>query len=360
MSPALSMGSLKRAIALLAVVAIVVGAGVIVGQAPALFGADVAQDPHASITFTDQESNGSAVLVDSVSLSDGGFVVVTDERGTVVGVSEKLGSDEYDNVTVERIEDQDRELHGRLTATVYHDHTDDDEYSPDPDEGTGDRPYIVDGYPVSETATVMNVDRDPTATDSFTVQSIEGPSTGYTTETVTILAEIENPTDEERRQDTELRIGGALYEQQVFTLDAGETREMSFDVDLSDIGEGNVTYGVYTETDGMQGEITIEYDGPPHLSIQEANTTEMVVDVGVPDGGFVAVEDVDGQLLGTSTELEPGVYEGVRIEFDDLDASGNLTAIAYEGDPDEPDEATAYEWEGDPIADATDVRADLE
>ena len=360
MVPALSIGSLKRALALLAVVAIVVGAGFVVGQAPALFGADIAEDPHASLAFSDQESDGSVVVVDEVSLSDGGFVVVTDERGTIVGVSEKLGDDTYQNVSVEPVEDQEGELHGRLTATVYHDHTDDGEFNTDPDEGPGDRPYIVDGYPVSETATVTNTDREAVTTDSFTVNELTGPESGTTTQTITVEAEITNPTDQERRQHAELRIGGELYERQVFSLEAEETPDVSFDVDLEDVGEGNYTYGIYTVADGAHTQIEVEYDGPPRISIQEANTTSMTVDVGLPDGGFVGVEDANGTLVGTSEELEAGVHEDVEIEYDELDTAGNVTAIAYEGDPDDPDGATPYEWEDEPVEDTTEVRIDLD
>lgn len=357
-----SLGRLKLIAALLIAVGIVVGAGVVVGQAPAIFGAEVAEDPEASIAFQDQEGDGSTVEIDSLSLSDGGFVVVTDERDEVVAVSEHLGAGEYENVTIEPGEDAEDELLGRLTATVYQDRTGDGEFRPDPDEEAGDRPYVVDGYPVAETAMVTSIDRpDDAPTDSFVVDSLEGPSEATTTETVAFVAEVHNPTESELRQHVAFRIGGELYERQVFSLAPDESRELTFEVALVDVGEGKFIYGVYTDEDGAHGEIEIEYDGPPSVSILEANASAVTVDAGLPDGGFVAVEDADGEVVGTSDELEAGEHENVTIEIGDVADDETLTAVAYAGDPEDVDGASPYEDDdGERIADDVDLAGELE
>ncbi|MFC7232138.1 hypothetical protein ACFQMM_13430 [Saliphagus sp. GCM10025308] len=88
MSSNLSLGTAKLLLALLVAIAVVLAAGLAVGQAPALFG--VEEEPEASITFSDQTTNGSSVEVESVTLSDGGFIVITNSADETVAVSDRL------------------------------------------------------------------------------------------------------------------------------------------------------------------------------------------------------------------------------------------------------------------------------
>lgn len=351
MNTTLSIGTVKQVTAILIAVAIVVAAGVIVGQAPAIFGADVDDDPEASITFTDQEGNGTSVVVDTVSLSDGGFVVVGDGTGGVFAVSEYLDDGTHENVTVEQLENDDRELLGQLTATVHQDTTEDGEFVYEETDREEDLPYVEGGYPVSDTATVTPVDRPgDVPTDSFVVESVEGPTTATTNQTVEFVAEIRNPTADELRQHTEFRVDGELFERQVQSLEGDETREVTFEVDMVDVGPGNYTYGVYTVEDGVQDEIDVEFDGPPSVSVVEADPSTVVVDAGLPEGGFVAVEDADGEVLATSDELDAALHENVTIDVDEaVEANETRTVVAFEGDPDPLEDASAYEVDGERV-----------
>jgi len=90
---------------------IVIAAGIVVGQAPAIFG--VEEDPEASITFEDQQGNGSTVTVQSVTVSEGGYVVISDGGDEPLVVSERLEAGSHENVTLEREDDATRELLGR-------------------------------------------------------------------------------------------------------------------------------------------------------------------------------------------------------------------------------------------------------
>lgn len=54
----------------------------------------------ASITFEDQNSNGSAVVVQRADLSAGGFVVVYAQNGTVLGNTSYLEPGTHENLTV--------------------------------------------------------------------------------------------------------------------------------------------------------------------------------------------------------------------------------------------------------------------
>ena len=345
-TPGSTTGKIKLVLAIVGVVAIVAGAGLVVGQAPMLFGADVG-DPDADIVFEDQTGNGTTVDVRSVSLSDGGFVVVTDEHDSVVGVSGYLDDGTHENVTVSTTEDTERPLYGHLTATVYQDETDDGEFRPDPDDEDGDRPYVVDGYPVAASASVTERGDNETG-DSFLVDTLEGPTNGTTTETATFVAGISNPSDGELRQHVEFRVGGELYERSALTVSPGDTQNVTFEIPLEDVGEGTHTYGVYTDRYGSLAEIDVEYDGPPSLSVDERDNESVTVTAGLPDGGFVMIETEDGDEVATSEALEAGFHEDVTIDFDES-RTDNLTAIAYAGDPDEPEEATQYERDGEPL-----------
>ena len=64
------------------------------------------EDP-SSLTFEDQESNGTTVTVSDVTLNQSGYVVIHDDTledgqtvDSVIGVSDYLPAGEYDNVTV--------------------------------------------------------------------------------------------------------------------------------------------------------------------------------------------------------------------------------------------------------------------
>jgi len=115
-------------------------------------------DPTASITFQDQESDGTTVVINQVQLSNGGYVEITDGEGTVLGQSETLTAGTYENVevTLSPVLEESQEL----TATVY--------------ESSGD-PYLEDGEPVSDTAFITVADPvQPTASITFDNQKSAG------------------------------------------------------------------------------------------------------------------------------------------------------------------------------------------
>ena len=249
---------------------------------------------------------------------------------------------------VEASSNTDRELYGRLTATVYQDVNDDETFNRDRDAGSGDRPYIVDGFQVSDTATVTAVERPDDTASSFQVRSLDGPSEGVTSETVTFTSEIENPTNNQLRQFAAFRVNGELLERKVFSLAPGETREITFEIDLANVGNGSHIYGVYTEMDGAHGEIDVEYDGPAHVTIQDATTERVIVEAGVPDGGYVAAEDANGTVVGVSQQLEPGIHESVAFGVEGLESGENVTVFVYRDDP-EGEDPTPYEVDGEPV-----------
>lgn len=369
MSSRSTFGTIKRIVAILIAIAIVLAAGIIVGQAPAIFG--VEEEPTASISFEDQQSNGTVVTIDEVNLSDGGFVVVSDGDEPVV-VSEYLEPGDHENVT---IESEEVDLIGQLTATVHQDTTADEEYTYEETDGEEDRPYLEDGYPVSDTATVTPTDLEDPLEESFAVDSLEVPATATTNETIEIVAEISNPTEFDSQQHVELRLDGTVVEHRVLDLDAGESTDVSFEFDTAGTAPGERTLGVYTDADGLLEEVEFEFHTDPSIDVREASDDELAVDVATPEDGFVAVVD-DGNVtdddgldvdledvVGTSDELAPGDHENVTIPFDEnatVDEDDELSAILYSGDPDDLEAASAIEHDGEPVVSTFTIGDDFE
>lgn len=350
MSPSASLGTIKRILAILIAIAIVLAAGIVVGQAPALFG--VEPDLEASIEFEDQTGDGDVVVIDEVSLSDGGFVVVTDGGDEPIAVSEYLGSGTHDNVTVERDPDVEEELVGQLTATVHQDTTGDETYAYEETDGEEDRPYLEDGFPVADTATVTpDDDPDDPLEDSFAVDEITAPAEATTDDTIEVTAVVSNPTDIETQQAVELRFDGTVYEQQLTEgVAPGESTEVSFEVGTEGVAPGERTVGVYTEADGAVETIDLEFHTDPTVSVVDADEETVTVDVATPVEGFVAIEDDDGEVLATTDQLEAGEHSNVTAAFDEnvtVDEDEELTAVLYEGDPDDLETATPYEDDED-------------
>lgn len=352
MSSRTDFGTIKRIVAILIALAVVLAAGVVIGQAPALFGVN---DPDASIEFEDQEGDGTNVTIAAVSVSEGGFVVVSDSNGNTLGVSDYLESGEHENVTVSQTVADDREMLGQLTATAHQDSTNNETYAYNETDGEEDQPYIENGFPVSDTASVTMADRDDAVGDSFTVESIDAPSSGTTNETISVTGEIRNPTEDLNQQQVDLRIDGAVLEQRVLELEPDETREVTFDVDTSGTEPGEQTIGIYTEGDGAVETIDLEFDGTPAVEPAGGTETNVTANATVPATGFLAVEQADGddqsEPLGTSEELSPGDHENITVELEEsVDEDEELVLVLYEGDPSDIDGATRIELEdGTPV-----------
>ncbi|WP_339105350.1 CARDB domain-containing protein [Haloterrigena salinisoli] len=349
MSSGLTFGTIKRVGAILLAIAIVLAAGIVIFQAPAIFG--VEENPDASITFDDQRGDGESVTVDEVSLSDGGFVVVAGSDGETVAVSDYLEAGTHENVTVERGEDAQTELVGQLTATVHRDSDGDESYDYGDSDGEDDQPYLADGYPVSDTATVTG-DTEDALDDSFRVESLSAPDSATTNETIEVSAEIANPSDLGSQQSVELRLDGAVLEQQALELGAGETGEVTFEINTTGLAAGNRTVGVYTEGDGELSEIELTFHTTPGIDIVEASDDAITADVATPREGFVAVRDANDTVVGTSDGFGPGEHGNVTVEFDEnatVEDDDELTALVATGDPSAPENATPLEYEGERI-----------
>lgn len=106
-------------------------------------------DPYPSVTFSDQETDGTWVVVDEATLPEGGYVTIMEGRVNVVGHSAYLAPGTHQDISIELISGS-RE--GRMRATLHLDTNDDQVYDYIESEGEDDTPLLVDGEPVSDTA----------------------------------------------------------------------------------------------------------------------------------------------------------------------------------------------------------------
>lgn len=358
------LGTIKRIGAILVALVVVLAAGTVVGQAPALFGADDFEEPEGSIEFSDQTGDGTSATVDNVSLSDGGFVVVTAES-EVVGVSDYLGEGDHENVTIEQR--GEGELIGQLTATAHQDVTGNETFVGPEEAGEDeehDRPYIgADGYPVSDTATVSMPDspEEGATSTSFIVESANATDRVPVNDTLEITSEIRNPNDFEDQQPVDFRIDGEVRERQIVSLSADETRQLNFTIDLSGVEPGEHGYGIYTNEDGAVNDFLVEY-APADVTVVEATPEEVVADATLSIDGFLAIEDGNGSVVATSEALEYGDHENVTIDVEDELADGETaTVVVYGGDPDEVATTVPYvDSDGDRVQATATVEGDAD
>jgi hypothetical protein len=130
-----------------------------------------AEERTASLTFERQDSNGSAVTVQSVTLPEGGFVVIHDNgvvEGEVVesilGVSDYVEPGTHENVTVEV--DPSLNQSQELIAITYRDSNGNREFDFVTSNGTADGPYTeVDSREAVNGMAVVDV-TDETANET--------------------------------------------------------------------------------------------------------------------------------------------------------------------------------------------------
>jgi len=137
--------------------------------------------PVAQVSVSDQTVGGEAVVVDSVSLSDGGFVVVRERMpgGEVVGHSDYLEPGAHENVRVELDRTYADEM--RLYAFAHLD-SDDDKSLGFAGTNETDGPYTDSGGAVYDGATVTVAESSASLAGGVTPPGRRGvvsPSGGY-------------------------------------------------------------------------------------------------------------------------------------------------------------------------------------
>ncbi|MFD1514500.1 DUF7282 domain-containing protein [Halomarina rubra] len=185
-----------------------------------MVGAPSVSQARADVELDDQTLTNRTVTVDSVTLPDGGYIVVHggryvfDGRPDPLGVSGYLDAGTHRNVTVQLSPGRfSPGATGRIAAVLYHDGGD-EQFTRFDEGGAVDRPYTVGDEPVEETATIERVPestepRTPSATATTTEWSSPAPP------------ETENWTSLRPLQLVGLFLGGAFAVAAVLVLVTG-------------------------------------------------------------------------------------------------------------------------------------------
>lgn len=116
---------------------------------------DAPDDREATVTFDRQslDCEENTVVMQEVTLSDGGFVVIHGPDGDVVGVSGYLEAGTHEDVTVEL--DVELSADATLTAMAHRDTNDNGQFDFVTSEGDEDAPYLRDGAPVTDDGCIV-------------------------------------------------------------------------------------------------------------------------------------------------------------------------------------------------------------
>ncbi|WP_115891469.1 DUF7282 domain-containing protein [Haloferax sp. Atlit-48N] len=158
-------------------------------------------EPTATLQFDDQESDGSNVTVTSANLSDGGYIAILDENGSVVGATDYLDSGPQENVTVPLLEPLSENESVNLTAQAHLDTNDNQTLDFLTSNGTEDGPYTVNGTPVTDDA-VVTIGEEPTTEEPTTTDEPETTTTDDDTETTTTDDDTETTTTDDDTETT--------------------------------------------------------------------------------------------------------------------------------------------------------------
>jgi hypothetical protein len=234
--------------------------------------------PTANVTFENQTSNGSTVVVDAANSSDGTFVAIHDASllegnviGSVIGVSEYLEQGEHENVSVELFDvsgadfaESELTENQTLIAMPHLDTNDNGTYDFVATDGAEDGPYVNEtGQPVVDDAFV-------------TMEAMEDNVTNETNVTDNVTDNETNVTDNETN------------------VTDNET-------------EAAATASVEFNDQTTSGEV---------VGVASTNLSE---------GGFVVIHDatlldgdVFGSVIGASEYLEPGEHDSVSVQLYDV------------------------------------------
>ncbi|WP_147464870.1 metal-dependent hydrolase [Halococcus sp. IIIV-5B] len=152
----------------------------------------------ASVTFNDQQTNGSTLTVENVTLPDGGWVVVTNESysddptGSAVGISRYLEPGNHEDVRVSLLSGGVPE-NQTLTARPSRDTNDNQEYDYVQSDGFQDTGYTANASSVNDSAEIalqnaaaglptMSEEQQNGSNDSFSVIN-QSTNTPVTTDT---------------------------------------------------------------------------------------------------------------------------------------------------------------------------------
>ncbi|WP_336358225.1 DUF7282 domain-containing protein [Haloarcula sp. CGMCC 1.6347] len=146
----------------------------------------------ATVSISEQESDGSEVVVDSAQLSEGGFIAIHagNASGDVVGNSEYLEAGSHEDITITLDEPMDEDF---TAVAMPHQDTNGNEAYDFPGD---DDPYTQNGSAVTDSANVTIVEEDQTEAPDTETET-EAPDTETETEEETDAPATDEPATDE-------------------------------------------------------------------------------------------------------------------------------------------------------------------
>jgi PGF-CTERM protein len=355
-----------------------------------------AQSNAATVNFSEQTSGGTTVVVDSVTLPDGGFVTIHDGTvqdggehtfSSVRGTSVYLEAGTHENVTVTLEEPVAEDT--TLIAMPHKDTDGDHTYTFVSSGGAEDGPYTSDGDIVVDPAEVtvsatIEASAQPSDGASVVVDRVELAAPGFVTVHDSTL--LDGATLDSVRGSKFLEAG--VHENVRVELDDPITDDDTLipmaHRDTNDNGQYDFVSsegaedGPHVTHEGdivlAPAEVTVEDTAQVTMSEQASGGHYVEVEsVFVPEGGFVTAHDstvLDGETFdsvrGSSEYLEPGLHRDVGIHLDEPLAEGDTIVAmphkdtngneAYDFVTSDGAEDGPYTDDGDIVVDPGEVR----
>ncbi|GAB3669186.1 DUF7282 domain-containing protein [Halopiger thermotolerans] len=263
----------------------------------------------ASIEFADQESDGETVVVDSVDLSEGGFVAVYEDVAVdadpdaVVGVSDYLEPGEHDDVEID-LEEPIEESQA-LVAIAHHDTNDNEAFDYVESDGAEDEPYataggglVIDGAFVT---VAEDVERE--ATLNVSDQTGDGETLVVDEANATVDYAVTAEYDGERVDSESFAAGQSV-----------EDLELDLEPPLEENTTVNVSVRALEDDEALTNE-SIEYTVATEPPAPEPEATLNVSDQG-GDGETLLVDEANASV----EYILSAEYDGERVDSEPFDA----------------------------------------
>ncbi|MBX0322365.1 hypothetical protein EGH21_04890 [Halomicroarcula sp. F13] len=171
----------------------------------------------------------------------------------------------------------------------------------------------------------------PTAQSaSFTVDILSAPQSTAPGSTVTVVAEVTNDGAQRGTQPVEFRVGGAVADRSVLTLDPGESQVVTFTADTEGLEPGDYRHGVFTRSNGQTALLVVsesftieDFDAPD--TVEAGETVTVDVELENPND-FDTTQDVSFWLAGSPVATED-------VTIDDEDTEDVTFNVSTEGVP---------------------------
>jgi uncharacterized protein YwlG (UPF0340 family) len=281
----------------------------------------------SEVTFSDQTSDGTSVVVDSAFLSDGGFVVIHENNngsvGPVIGVSSYLAPGTSSNVTVTL----DSPLNAS-TSVYAMAHADDGDQTYEFPQS--DSPYGDSGFLTAANVTVQNATA-PVQVDVFNTTLVPNRVTEGTTEVHELTFSISNVSNDGDTDTINV------------TLPAGAAQVTSRnEVTIANASDLNQTYSISSSAEtvdangGTNNRITV---GISPSSTSEPDNIDLLVTVNFT----AAFTDEIGVVTAPVEASIDDSANGFDTDSDDVTVvppAGEVTLENVSLDPDTVDEGT--------------------